>query len=149
MKYKKYIILLLLVVVFGCNKAYASTNFELNTINSSLSPIVENVNLINFLDVDCAGLFGDRNDPDSLNYLINEILQYPKIIVPILVIGLGTLDLVKAVLAGKEDDMRKAQKTFVKRLLIGVTFFLLPVLINIIMWLANVVWNGAYATCSL
>ncbi len=149
MKYKKYIILLLLVVVFGCNKAYASTNFELNTINSSLSPIVEKVNLINFLDVDCSGLFGDRNDPDSLSYLINEILQYPKIIVPILVIGLGTLDLVKAVIAGKEDDMRKAQKTFVKRLLIGVAFFLLPVLVNIIMWLANVVWNGAYTTCGL
>ena len=143
MKYKKYIILLLLVVAFGCNMVYASTNFEIAAITDNGGSEDDKY------EDPCVGLFGDRNDPDSLNYLINEILQYPKIIVPILVIGLGTLDLVKAVIAGKEDDMRKAQKTFVKRLLIGVAFFLLPVLINIIMWLANVVWNGAYTTCGL
>ena len=82
MKYKKYIILLLLVVAFGCNMVYASTNFEIAAITDNGGSEDDKY------EDPCVGLFGDRNDPDSLNYLINEILQYPKIIVPIIDITL-------------------------------------------------------------
>lgn len=139
MKCKKYIYFLLLVMIVGINKPYAATS--INNINSA--------NAINFLQIDCQGIFGDKNDPESLNYLINEILEYPRIIVPILVIALGILDLAKAVIAGKEDEMKKAQSTFIKRVIIGVAFFLIPVFINIIMWLADIVWDGMYPTCGL
>ena len=71
----------------------------------------------------CEGIFGRTDDPNSLKHLINEILMYPKIIVPIIVIGLGTLDLVKAVTASNEDKMKKAQQTLFKRILIGVAIF--------------------------
>ncbi len=69
--------------------------------------------------------------------------------IPIILIVLGMLDLGKAVMASKEDEMRKAQKTFIKRIIIGVAFFFIPALVNIIMWLANIVWNGMYPTCGL
>ena len=82
--------------------------------------------------------------------LINEILKYPRYIVPIIILALGSLDLFKAVVAGKEDEMRKAQKTFIKRIIIGVCVFLVPALINAIMWLANIAWQGlGYSTCNL
>lgn len=101
-------------------------------------------------EVKCGDLFGDPNDKDSIRYLINEILQYPKIIVPILVIILGTLDFAKAVIAGKEDDMKKAQKTFIKRLIIGVVFFFVPVFVDLLMGLADIVWEGlGYTSCSI
>ena len=86
----------------------------------------------------------------SVIELINDILRYPRYIVPAIVIVLGTLDLFKAVIAGKEDEMKKAQKTFIKRVIIGVCVFLVPLLINAIIWLANIAWQGlGYTTCSL
>lgn len=93
----------------------------------------------------CEELF----DP-SIMQLINDILRYPRYIVPAIIIVLGTLDLFKAVIAGKEDEMKKAQKTFIKRVIIGVCVFLVPLFINAIIWVANIAWQGlGYSTCSL
>ncbi len=132
MKYKKYLLFLLVIMVIGVNRTYAmNINYSQNS-------------LINILEVGCNDLFDQ-----SLIDLLNDILKYPRIIVPILVIGLGLVDLGKAVMASKEDEMKKAQKTFIKRVIIGVAFFFIPALVNIIMWLANIVWNGMYPTCGL
>jgi len=100
-------------------------------------------------ELTCDSIFGDKDDPDSIAYLINEILGYVRIIVPILIVILGTLDYTRAVMAGKEDEMRKAQRNFVRRVVIGVAVFFVPVLVNIIMWLADIVWEGlGYASCT-
>lgn len=97
---------------------------------------------------DCNELFGDKNDPESIRYLIDQILEYPKIIVPVLVIIFGIIDFSKAVIAGKEEEMKKAQRTFIKRVVIGVAFFFIPLFIDIIMDLADIVWEGlGYTTC--
>ena len=69
--------------------------------------------------------------------------------IPIILIIIGMIDLGKAVIASKEDEMKKAQSTFVKRVIIGVAFFFIPILMNIIMFLADLVWNGMYPTCGL
>ena len=111
--------------------------------------MVENNEAYTKQDVSCDGIFGSKDDPDSLRYLFNEIMMYPKIIVPILVIALGILDLAKAVTAASEDVMKKAQKTFVKRLLISIAIFFVPTIMNVIMYLADLVWNGAFTTCGL
>ena len=97
------------------------------------------------VEVDCNELF-----TEDIKDLLNEILQYPRIIVPILVIVFGILDFAKAVIAGKEDDMKKAQKTFIKRLVIGVAFFFIPIFVDIIMGLADIVWEGlGYTSCDI
>ena len=98
-------------------------------------------------DINCSELFGSKEDPGSIRSIVDDILQYPRIIVPILVIALGIIDLTKAVIAGKEEDMKKAQKTFVKRILIGVAFFFVPVIVDIIMSLADIVWEGLGYGC--
>lgn len=100
--------------------------------------------------VSCTELFGSKSDPDSLASLIHNILQYVRIIVPILIIVLGSFDLAKAVIASKEDEMKKAQATFIKRIMIGVAVFFVPVLVDIVMWLADIVWDGlGYTTCQI
>ena len=116
---------------------------------------------------ECDSIFGDINDdgeyeydkttgdkieksPPSLAYIINTVLSYVRIIVPIIIILLGSLDFAKAVTAGKEDEMRKAQVTFIKRIIMGVVVFFVPVLVNIVMWLADIVWQGlGYSSCNL
>lgn len=100
-------------------------------------------------DITCEGIFGSKDDPASLRYMINDILTYPRIIVPALVIGFGILDFTKAVTSSKEEEMKKAQTTFIKRVLIGITIFFVPLIINIIMYLADIVWNGTFTTCGL
>jgi len=101
-------------------------------------------------ELTCDDLFGDKNDENSLAYLINSVLLYVRIIVPILIILLGSLDFAKAVVAAKEDEMKKAQSTFVKRLIAGVAVFFAPVIVNLIMQLADIVWEGlGYTSCNL
>lgn len=92
-------------------------------------------------------IFGSKSDPNSISYLVNEILQYPRYIVPALVIVFTTIDLFKAVMAGKEDEMKKAQSTAVKRVIAAVAIFLVPIMINIIMYLADIAWQGLGYTC--
>lgn len=163
MKYKNYIIVLLLVLFLGCNKTYAlnlnmkesnNQNQEINTIMINNIELNNNIQLLaktktttktNNNNIDCDSLF-TKEDKE----LMNEILQYPRIIVPILVILFGTLDFAKAVIAGKEDEMTKAKKTFTKRILAGVAFFLIPVIINVVMYLADIVWEGlGYTSCGI
>lgn len=124
-----------------------------NNIERNITSAVNNSNQIygvNGLEtsdkvMNCEELFDS-----SIIKLINDILKYPRYIVPGIIIVLGTLDFFKAVIAGKEDEMKKAQKTFIKRVIIGVCVFLVPVLINTIIWLANIAWQGlGYSTCSL
>ena len=80
--------------------------------------------------------------------MIDEILMYPRIIVPIILIVTGIYNFAKAAFANKEDEMKKYQKKFFKQLLIGVLVFLVPTLINIIINLAQIVWDGL-KTCSM
>ena len=129
--------------------------YESNLIEETGAPVEKKDNSFELtesgtdVNVDCNEIFGSKSDPDSIAYLVNKILEYPRYIVPALVILLGTLDLFKAVIAGKEDEMKKAQRTLIKRVIIGVLVFLVPVLINVIMWLADIVWSGGYTHCNL
>ena len=84
--------------------------------------------------VDCKGLLGQE-----LIDKINSYLDIIKIAVPILVIGLGVLEFTKALFAG-EDDMKKAQQSFLKRIGIAIIIFFTPTLVNLILTLANKVW---------
>lgn len=95
----------------------------------------------------CTELLGDVDNPETIHYLLNEILTYVRIIVPILIILLGTFDLAKAMLAGKDDEIKKAQKHFVRRIIAGVAVFFVPALINVIIGLADMIWD--YTTCTL
>ena len=66
-------------------------------------------------------------------------MAYPRIIVPALVIVLGMIDLAKAVIASKEDEMKKAQATMIKRIIVGVVIFFVPIIIKAILQLAGLV----------
>lgn len=82
--------------------------------------------------------------------MIDEILMYPRIIVPIILIVTGIYNFAKAAFANKEDEMKKYQKKFFKQLLIGVMVFFIPTLINIITNLANIIWvELGLETCTL
>lgn len=76
--------------------------------------------------------------------LINEInsyMLYIKVAVPILIIVLGSIDFGKAFIASDEDAMKKAQKRFMMRIMIGMVIFFIPSIVKILLNIANQVWG--------
>ena len=67
--------------------------------------------------------------------LISTIINIIKIAVPILLVIFGMLDLGKAVMAQKEDEIKKGQQTFVKRLIAAVIVFLVIFVVQIVIGL--------------
>lgn len=63
-----------------------------------------------------------------VNYIINALM----IGIPIILIILGMIDLGKAVIASKEDEVKKATKAFGKRFLYAVAVFLVSWLVTVV-----------------
>lgn len=86
--------------------------------------------------------------------ILKFVLTAIQWLVPILLILWGTIDLVKAVVAGKEDDIKKNQKALVKRVISAVIVFLLPLAVSILMGLIGeegwkTCWSEAEAEINL
>ena len=77
----------------------------------------------------------DCTNTDLLNIIgiLKFALRVIQFLVPILLILWGTIDLVKSVVAGKEDDIKKNQKTLIKRVISAVIIFLLPIAVSVLM----------------
>ena len=56
--------------------------------------------------------------------LIKAVVQVFQIVIPILLILFGLIDLGKAVIASKEDEMKKAQNNLIKRVIYAIAVFL-------------------------
>ena len=69
----------------------------------------------------------------SIISMIYNVLKWGKYIAPALVIMLTMLDFIKAISSQNDDDMKKAQSKFIKRLIIAALLFLLPLIINFIL----------------
>lgn len=68
---------------------------------------------------------------------IGTLLNIIKIAVPILLIVMGSIDFMKAVMAGKDDEIKKSQGTFVKRAIAAVIVFFVPTIVGILLSLIN------------
>lgn len=65
--------------------------------------------------------------------ILHAVVSIFQFIIPILLIIFGMIDLGKAVIAGKEDEMKKAQGTLIKRFIYAVAIFLVVTLVTFIM----------------
>lgn len=67
--------------------------------------------------------------------IVGYVLLIFKIVIPLLLIIFGMLDLGKAVIASKDDEIKKATKSLVTRAIAAVIIFLLPTIISYIIGL--------------
>ena len=83
--------------------------------------------MINFLAAYC---------PDEILPIVKfvklGIFPIIQIGIPIILIVLGTLDLGKAVIAGKEDEMKNAQKMLIKRCIYAVMVFFVVTIVSLV-----------------
>ena len=100
-KIKKIVFLILLCLFTFNNKVYAETD-----------------------TMDCEDLGDLQTD-------LNNVLNFIKIVIPLLVIGLSTYDFIKAIANKDDKDIKKAFTKLSKRLIYAVIFFFLPILIEL------------------
>lgn len=84
-------------------------------------------------DLDCDGIFKGR-----FGQFLMEVWKLFKFAVPILIIGFAVIDFIKAMSSHDDGEVKKAANKLVKRLVIGVLFFVLPTLIEFILGLADI-----------
>lgn len=108
-----FIVFFIFLFVFGCNCVFASTD-------------------INILDYDCIS-FMQTNFGKKLKVYF-RIIKYS---VPALTIVLVGKDMITAIASGNNDNMKKAQTTSIKRLIIGLIIFLLPIILDTILSLVK------------
>ena len=71
--------------------------------------------------------------------IIGWVLWVFKIVIPIVIIVFGMIDLGKAVMGSKEDEIKKAQSTFIKRLMAAALVFFV---ITIVQFLVGILDNA-------
>lgn len=77
--------------------------------------------------------------------ILQEIFTIIRIVVPCLVVVLVVKDFAQAVMAQKDDEIKKAQTTAIKRLVIGIIIFLIPTVVNVVL---NLIGNNL-STCGI
>ena len=68
----------------------------------------------------------------SIWILVGRILGIFKIVIPLLVIIFGMIDLGKAVVASKDDEIKKAIKSLAMRAIAGIVIFFIPTLVGVV-----------------
>lgn len=94
------------------------------------------MDLIQVLDGVYTGCY-DFNIPGKLIDIVSKIILVLKFGVPILLIIFGMLDLGKAVIASKEDEIKKGQQMFIKRLIAAVIVFFVITVVQLVVNLAT------------
>lgn len=79
---------------------------------------------------DGTGVTGKCGFSDRLTAWILNIVKWVKYIIPAIVIILGILDFIKAIASDKDDEMKKAQGRFIKRLIAAALIFIIPFIIE-------------------
>lgn len=130
---KKVILSMILIaglILFSSFKVYAQENVVTNNI--STMSISDNVNIA----VSCTGsnaALGDVNDPDSVAWLLQKLLNYIKILGPFLVLVYSSIDFIKAIVTSDDDSLKKATKNLSMRLILALALFLIPVFVSVML----------------
>ena len=124
MKNRLLVIILFILLVIP-------VNIEAKSINDTM-PLIADIDA-------CEGgessVFGDINNPTSTAWLIQKVLNYIKVLGPTIAIVLGSIDMAKAIITSDEENMRKAQSKFIKRIFAAIALFFVPLITGILLGL--------------
>ena len=82
--------------------------------------------ILNFLEISC-----DQIMP-IIRIVRDGVLPIFQWGIPIILIVLGTIDLGKAVIASKEEEIKRAQQMFIKRLIYAVAVFFVVTIVSLV-----------------
>lgn len=85
----------------------------------------------------CAGFLGSQGIPGDLVRIIHYIYLAIQVIVPVLLIIFGMIELAKAITVQKEEEIKRAQGSFMKKLIVAVIIFLVFSIVRFVFYFAN------------
>ena len=100
----------------------------MDSIKKEVDDFIDAIDRITFggnAELSCEGLLGD----DLLD-LISQLFLYVKIAAPIILLVMGSVDFGQAVISQDKEALNKAFSKFVKRAIICVAIFFLPIIIE-------------------
>lgn len=124
MKNRLFIIILFILLVIPIN-------IEAKSINDAM-PLIADTDACEGSDT---AVFGDINKPTSTAWLIQKVLNYIKVLGPTIAIVLGSIDIAKAIITSDEENMKKAQSKFIKRIFAAIALFFVPLATSILLGL--------------
>lgn len=113
-----------------CNSILSSKNAD--------DPCAERCLDLNYeiYELENGNSLANKNDcgfSQNLIIWIANIIRWAKYIVPVIVIILGIIDFIKAIAGDKDDEMKKAQGRFIKRLIAAALIFIIPFIIEFVL----------------
>jgi len=64
---------------------------------------------------------------------VRNVVKWVKYIIPVVLIILGILDFIKAITKDKEEELKKAQSRFIKRLIASALIFIIPFILGFVL----------------
>ena len=77
-------------------------------------------------------------DTTDIWQFVGWVLMVFKIVIPLLLIIFGMVDLGKAVVGSKDDEIKKATNSLMKRAIAGVIIFFIPTIVGFIFGLVDI-----------
>jgi hypothetical protein len=89
--------------------------------------LASNINKNAQILADCnSSILGSTSDPDSVAWLLQQILNYIRALGPAIVVVLSGVEFAKVIVTGDDDGMKKAQKKLITRLILVALLFFVP-----------------------
>ncbi len=125
------------------NGKYAVDGTDLSTGNTASADFDYSLIFKKVEIKSCEELFAGS---EKILDILKTIVTVVKVLVPIILIVLGVLDFAQAVFAQSEDNIKKSQQKFIKRLIIALGIFLIPSVLKVILSIAHSIWPVVDAT---
>ena len=144
---KKYLITILLitasVMFLSPMNTMALENNNVGIIEKNASNLLTNT--INIADSACTesdSVLGNVDCENSVAWLLQLIFDIIKVVGPILVILLSSLDFIMVIIKSDNEQFQKAQKRLITRLVLAVLLFLVPVIVEFILKTFGIIGVG-------
>ena len=98
------------------------------------------MNLVNTLEY-CTGVISG-GIPDGIGNVVHLIVVAIQVVVPILLIIWGMIDFAKAIMASDDENMKKAEKKLMIRLVLAIALFLIPTLVSVLLNIFGITTDG-------
>ena len=76
--------------------------------------------------------------------IVQQVYNIIKILVPVLIVALSIIDFLKVILISDDKNYKSAWDKFIKRLIIGVIFFLVPLIVSFILKYSGIETEQSY-----
>jgi len=143
----KKIISLVIIVIFSLLVLIPSNTYSLDFNNNFIiHKLDDNVTDSYNKNQNCNGLLGDPNDEDSVAWLLQTILNYLRVLGPVLVVVLSSVDFARIIVNGDDEKFSKAKQTLFRRLIVVALLFLVPTIVSVLLNIFGITSNP---TCGI